>query len=72
MKTRKIVKKLYSACSYIMFFLVVYSLLLNLTCFITKIIFGHRIIDWWELLYIPLIITFEVKYYQPLDIFKNN
>ena len=55
-----------------MFFLVVYSLLLNLTCFITKIIFDHRIIDWWELLYIPLIIIFEVRYYQPLDIFKNN
>ncbi len=72
MNIRKFVKKIYSACSYIMFFLVVYSLLLNLTCFITKIIFGYRIIDWWELLYIPLIIIFEVKYYQPLDIFKNN
>ena len=61
----KIIKVLYSIFSYIFFFLVVYSLLLNTTFYITKIIYGHRIIDWWELLYIPLIICFEIKYYRP-------
>ena len=62
----KILRIVYVAISYIMFFLLAFSLLLNATSVIAPAFTGESFnVDYWELMYIPFIIHFEVLNFRP-------
>lgn len=62
---RKILHMIFAVSSYLAFFLLIYSILLNIIFCLTKLLFDNGIIDLWELVFIPIIILFEIKFYRP-------
>lgn len=62
---RKILRMIFAVSSYLAFFLLIYSILLNIIFWSTKLLFDNGIIDLWELVFIPIIILFEIKFYRP-------
>ena len=63
----KAVRAIYTAISYIMFFLLVYSLVLNAVALIVPVFTGESFtVDYWELIFIPFIIVIEAVYFRPV------
>lgn len=63
----KIIRVVYAAVSYIMFFLLIYSILLNTLSLVIPFFTGRPFtVDYWELAFIPIIIVFEFIYFRPV------
>ena len=63
----RIIRTLYAIVSYIMFFFLMYSLLLNAVSLIIPVFTGKPFtVDYWELAFIPLIIGIEARYFRPV------
>ena len=63
----KNLRKIYAIISYIMFFLLLYSLILNAVSLIAPAFTGKPFtVDYWELAFIPLIIGIEARYFRPV------
>lgn len=63
----RIIRVVYAAVSYTMFFLLIYSILLNALSLIIPVFTGRPFtVDYWELAFIPVIIVFEVIYFRPV------
>lgn len=63
----RIIRVVYAAVSYTMFFLLIYSILLNALSLVIPVFTGRPFtVDYWELVFIPVIIVFEVIYFRPV------
>ena len=63
----KIIRGIYATISYIMFFLLIYSILLNALSLVILVFTGRPFtVDYWELAFIPVIIVFEAIYFRPV------
>lgn len=61
----KIIRTIYAVISYIMFFFLVFSLLLNAVSLIAPLFTGKLFtVDYWELVFIPFIIGIEARYFR--------
>lgn len=63
----KTIRKVYAFFSYMFFFLLTYSVLLNVISLAITFFSGNVFtVAYWELLFVPVLIVLEIIFYQPV------